>query len=86
VILPGAAYSEKHGIHVNLEGRVQYSEKAVDPPGDARADWSILRALVRRARQAAAVRQLRRAPRRLFADIPASRRRASSSSTGRRRS
>ena len=45
VILPGAAYSEKHGIHVNLEGRVQFSEKAVDPPGDARADWSILRAL-----------------------------------------
>jgi NADH-quinone oxidoreductase subunit G len=45
LILPGAAYSEKHGIHVNLEGRVQYSEKAVDPPGDARADWSILRAL-----------------------------------------
>jgi NADH-quinone oxidoreductase subunit G len=45
VILPGAAYSEKHCVHVNLEGRVQYSEKAVDPPGDARADWSILRAL-----------------------------------------
>ncbi|HYI47984.1 MAG TPA: NADH-quinone oxidoreductase subunit NuoG [Allosphingosinicella sp.] len=45
VILPAAAYSEKHAIHVNLEGRVQYSEKAVDPPGDARADWSILRAL-----------------------------------------
>jgi NADH-quinone oxidoreductase subunit G len=45
VILPGAAYSEKHAIHVNLEGRVQYSEKAVDPLGDARADWSILRAL-----------------------------------------
>ncbi|HYD12038.1 MAG TPA: NADH-quinone oxidoreductase subunit NuoG [Allosphingosinicella sp.] len=45
VVLPGAAYSEKHSIHVNLEGRVQHSEKAVDPPGDARADWSILRAL-----------------------------------------
>ena len=45
VILPGAAYSEKHGTYVNLEGRVQFSEKAVDPPGDARADWSILRAL-----------------------------------------
>ena len=45
MILPGAAYAEKHGIHVNLEGRVQYSEKAVDPPGDAREDWSILRAL-----------------------------------------
>ena len=45
LILPGAAYSEKHGIYVNLEGRVQSSEKAVDPPGDAREDWSILRAL-----------------------------------------
>ena len=45
VVLPGAAYSEKHGIYVNLEGRVQYSEKAVDPPGDAREDWSIFRAL-----------------------------------------
>jgi NADH-quinone oxidoreductase subunit G len=45
LILPGAAYSEKHGIHVNLEGRVQFSEKAVDPPGDAREDWSIFRAL-----------------------------------------
>jgi len=45
LILPGAAYSEKHGIYVNLEGRVQYSEKAVDPPGDAREDWSIFRAL-----------------------------------------
>jgi NADH-quinone oxidoreductase subunit G len=45
VILPAAAYTEKHGIHVNLEGRVQYSEKAVDPPGDARSDWSIFRAL-----------------------------------------
>ncbi len=45
VILPGAAYTEKHGIYVNLEGRVQYSEKAVDPPGDAREDLSIPRAL-----------------------------------------
>jgi NADH-quinone oxidoreductase subunit G len=45
VILPSAAYSEKHGIYVNLEGRVQYSERAVFPPGDAREDWAILRAL-----------------------------------------
>jgi NADH-quinone oxidoreductase subunit G len=45
VILPAASYAEKHGTHVNLEGRVQYSEKAVDPPGDAREDWAILRAL-----------------------------------------
>jgi NADH-quinone oxidoreductase subunit G len=45
VILPAAAYTEKHGIYVNLEGRVQFSEKAVDAPGDAREDWTILRAL-----------------------------------------
>ena len=45
VILPGAAFSEKHGTYVNLEGRVQFSERATHPPGDARADWSILRAL-----------------------------------------
>ena len=45
VILPGAAYTEKHGIYVNLEGRVQYSEKAIFAPGDAREDWSIFRAL-----------------------------------------
>ncbi|MBA3677794.1 MAG: NADH-quinone oxidoreductase subunit G [Sphingosinicella sp.] len=45
VILPGAAYSEKHGLYVNIEGRVQLSERAVDPPGDAREDWSIFRAL-----------------------------------------
>ena len=45
VILPGAAYTEKHGLYVNLEGRVQLSEKTVDPPGEAREDWTILRAL-----------------------------------------
>ena len=45
VILPGAAYSEKSGTFVNLEGRVQRGERAVFPPGDAREDWSIFRAL-----------------------------------------
>lgn len=45
VILPAAAYTEKHGIYVNLEGRVQVSEQAVDPPGEAREDWTIIRAL-----------------------------------------
>ena len=45
VVLPGAAYSEKNGTWVNLEGRVQRGERAVFPPGDAREDWSILRAL-----------------------------------------
>jgi NADH-quinone oxidoreductase subunit G len=45
VILPGASYAEKAGTYVNLEGRVQRGEKAVFAPGDAREDWSILRAL-----------------------------------------
>ena len=45
VILPGAAYSEKSGTYVNLEGRVQRGERAVFPPGDAREDWAIFRAL-----------------------------------------
>jgi NADH-quinone oxidoreductase subunit G len=45
VILPGAAYTEKAGTYVNLEGRVQRGERAVFAPGDAREDWAIFRAL-----------------------------------------
>jgi NADH-quinone oxidoreductase subunit G len=44
VILPGAAYTEKPGTYVNTEGRVQRGFRAVYPPGDAREDWTILRA------------------------------------------
>src|SRR6185369_16559560 len=45
LILPGAAYAEKHGTYVNTEGRVQRSEKAAFAPGEAREDWAILRAV-----------------------------------------
>ncbi|HEV7602311.1 MAG TPA: NADH-quinone oxidoreductase subunit NuoG [Bradyrhizobium sp.] len=45
VILPGAAYTEKPGIYVNTEGRVQMANRAAFPPGDAREDWAIIRAL-----------------------------------------
>jgi len=45
LVLPGAAYTEKHGTYVNIEGRVQRSEKAVFPPGQAREDWAIFRAV-----------------------------------------
>ncbi|SDA15949.1 NADH-quinone oxidoreductase subunit NuoG [Sphingomonas sp. NFR15] len=45
VVLPGASYAEKSGTYVNLEGRVQRGDRAVFPPGDAREDWTILRAL-----------------------------------------
>jgi NADH-quinone oxidoreductase subunit G len=45
VILPGAAYTEKSGTYVNTEGRVQMARRAAFPPGEAREDWAIIRAL-----------------------------------------
>jgi len=45
VILPGSAYTEKSGTYVNTEGRVQMGARAGFPPGDAREDWAIIRAL-----------------------------------------
>ncbi len=45
VILPSAAYTEKSGTYVNTEGRVQIAERAVFPPGEAKEDWAIFRAL-----------------------------------------
>lgn len=45
VILPGAAYTEKNATWVNTEGRVQLGRLCVFPPGDAREDWTIIRAL-----------------------------------------
>ncbi len=42
VILPGAAYSEKNGTYINLEGRAQKIRKSIQPPGEAKEDWSIL--------------------------------------------
>jgi NADH-quinone oxidoreductase subunit G len=45
LVLPGVAYAEKHGTYVNTEGRVQWSERAVFAPGEAREDWAILRAV-----------------------------------------
>ena len=45
VILPGAAWTEQSAIFLNTEARPQFAARAVDPPGDAREDWRILRAL-----------------------------------------
>jgi NADH-quinone oxidoreductase subunit G len=44
-VLPGAAYTEKNALYVNTEGRVQQAFAAIKPPGDAREDWRILRAI-----------------------------------------
>ena len=51
VILPGAAYTEKSGLYVNTEGRVQMTERVVFPKGEAKEDWAILRALSERVGQ-----------------------------------
>ncbi|MBI3419292.1 MAG: NADH-quinone oxidoreductase subunit G [Proteobacteria bacterium] len=45
VILPGAAYTEKNAWYMNTEGRVQAARRVVFPPGQAREDWKIIRAL-----------------------------------------
>jgi NADH-quinone oxidoreductase subunit G len=45
VIFPGAAYTEKSATYVNTEGRVQRANRAIFPPGEAREDWAIIRAL-----------------------------------------
>ncbi|WP_313001865.1 NADH-quinone oxidoreductase subunit NuoG [Brevundimonas sp.] len=48
VILPGAAYTEKSGLYVNTEGRVQMAERVVFPKGEAKEDWAVIRALSER--------------------------------------
>ena len=45
VVLPGSAYTEKDGIYVNFEGRAQLAKRAAFPPGEAKEDWAIIRAL-----------------------------------------
>jgi NADH-quinone oxidoreductase subunit G len=52
VILPGAAYTEKSATYVNLEGRVQMTQRAAFPPGEAKEDWTIIRALSAKLRGA----------------------------------
>lgn len=46
VILPSAAYTEKDGLYLNFEGRLQEARKATNPPGEAKADWEILSTLM----------------------------------------
>ncbi|HEY2706626.1 MAG TPA: NADH-quinone oxidoreductase subunit NuoG [Caulobacteraceae bacterium] len=69
-ILPGAAYTEKAGLYVNTEGRVQRGERAVFPKGEAREDWSILRALSERLGAKLPYDSLDQLRTKLFADHP----------------
>ncbi|MCB1054792.1 MAG: molybdopterin-dependent oxidoreductase [Acidobacteria bacterium] len=49
VVLPAACFAEKDGVFTNSDRRVQRVRKAVDAPGEARADWEILVEVMRRA-------------------------------------
>ena len=51
IILPGAAYTEKNGLFVNLEGRLQKAYKASYPPGDSREDWTIIKDIADRMKK-----------------------------------
>jgi len=70
VILPGAAYTEKNGLYVNTEGRVQQGVRAVFPKGEAKEDWAILRALSARLGATLPYDTLDQLRARLFADHP----------------
>jgi NADH-quinone oxidoreductase subunit G len=70
VILPGAAYSEKDGLYVNLEGRVQMGSRAVAPKGEAKEDWAIIRALSAHVNRVLPYDNLAALREKLFADHP----------------
>jgi NADH-quinone oxidoreductase subunit G len=70
VILPGAAYTEKSGIYVNTEGRVQLANRAVFPKGQAKEDWAILRALSEHLGQTLPYDSLDQLRAKLMADHP----------------
>ena len=70
VILPGAAYTEKNGLYVNTEGRVQQGVRAVFPKGEAKEDWAILRALSERLGSKLPYDSLDQLRAKLFAEHP----------------
>ncbi len=49
VVLPAACFAEKEGVFTNSDRRVQRVRKAVEPPGEARADWHIILEVMKRA-------------------------------------
>jgi NADH-quinone oxidoreductase subunit G len=70
VILPGATYTEKNGLYVNTEGRVQLGLRAVFPKGEGKEDWAILRALSERLGAKLPYDNLEQLRDKLFADHP----------------
>lgn len=71
IIFPAAAYTEKDALYVNTEGRVQLAKRAVFPPGEAKEDWKILRALMERCDVEASYNTLVELRYRIFELVPA---------------
>ncbi|CAM4051661.1 NADH-quinone oxidoreductase subunit NuoG [Palleronia rufa] len=70
IILPAAAYTEEQGIFVNTEGRPQLALRANFPPGEAKENWAILRALSAELGSALPYDSLRDLRRALYGDVP----------------
>jgi len=70
VILPAAAYTEKSATYVNTEGRVQVTNRAVFPPGEAKEDWAIIRALSAVVGQALPFNSLSQLRATIYAELP----------------
>jgi len=70
VILPGSAYTEKSATYVNTEGRAQMTNRAAFPPGDAKEDWAILRALSARLPRKLAYDSLSALRAALYKEVP----------------
>ncbi|WP_455477663.1 NADH-quinone oxidoreductase subunit NuoG [Bartonella sp. B41] len=70
VILPASAYTEKSGLYVNTEGRVQMTNRAGFAPGEAKEDWAILRALSNILERKLPFDSLSQLRRNLFNDYP----------------
>jgi NADH-quinone oxidoreductase subunit G len=71
VVLPGSAYTEKSATYVNTEGRAQMTNRAAFPPGDAKEDWAIVRALSARVGRKLAYDSLSALRAALYKEVPA---------------
>ncbi|MEZ5891786.1 MAG: NADH-quinone oxidoreductase subunit NuoG [Parvularculaceae bacterium] len=71
VVFPAAAYTEQNAIYVNTEGRAQMANRAAFPPGDAREDWAIIRALSGRMNKTLPYDDMFALRQAMFADAPA---------------
>ncbi len=70
VILPATAYTEKSGLYVNMEGRVQMANRAVSPKGEAKEDWAIIRAISAKVDRVLPYDSLNELRQKLFEDHP----------------